>query len=173
MRMTIIDLVLLILLLTCLYTDLTKRKIYNLVLLPALIIAFIYHLATGGLLQGWWSLKGLMLGMVLLVIPFSMGGIGAGDVKLLGVVGAFKGPEFVFMAFLAGAVAGGIISAIQLIRNKELLATLKKLLLNLYYYIVGLPRIKETHTVADAAGKDTIPYGAAIAAGTLAAYFVR
>ncbi len=160
--MAIIDMVLLILLITCLYTDLTRRKIYNLALLPALVIALVYHLASGGLPQGCWSLKGL-----------SMGGIGAGDVKLLGVVGACKGPEYVFMAFLAGAIAGGMLSVAQLIRNKSLIATLKKLLLNLYYRITGLPRVKDVHTIANAGGKDTIPYGAAIVIGAAAAYFVR
>ncbi|MBP7330952.1 MAG: prepilin peptidase [Firmicutes bacterium] len=171
--MAIIDYVLLILLITCLYTDLTRRKIYNLALLPVLVIALVYHSASGGLPQGWWSLKGLALGTALLIIPFSMGGIGAGDVKLLGVVGACKGPEYVFMAFLAGAIAGGIISVAQLIRHKSLMSTLKKLLLNLYYRIAGLPRIKDAHTVAGAGGKDTIPYGAAIAIGAAAAYFAR
>lgn len=75
------------------------------------------------------------------------------------------------MAFLAGAIAGGILSVAQLIRHKSLMATLKKLLLNLYYRIAGLPRIKDAHTVAG--GKDTIPYGAAIAIGAAAAYFAR
>lgn len=82
--MAIIDYVLLILLITCLYTDLTRRKIYNLALLPVLVIALVYHSASGGLPQGWWSLKGLALGTALLIVPFSMGGIGAGDVKFTG-----------------------------------------------------------------------------------------
>ena len=171
--MAVIDYVLLFLLITCLYTDLTRRKIYNLALLPALVIALAYHLASGGLPQGWWSLKGLVLGTALLIIPFSMGGIGAGDVKLLGVVGACKGPEYVFMAFLAGAIAGGMLSVAQLIRNKSLIATLKKLLLNLYYRITGLPRVKDVHTIANAGGKDNIHYGDEIVIGAAAAYFVR
>jgi prepilin peptidase CpaA len=49
----------------------------------------------------------------LLVIPFALGGIGAGDVKLLGIIGALKGPDFVFIAFLAAAITGGIMSVVS------------------------------------------------------------
>lgn len=168
-----IDVILLIVLLICLYTDLTSRKIYNFVLLPTFVAAFVFHFISGGLLQGWWSLQGLILGIALLVIPFTMGGIGAGDVKLLGIIGALKGPDFVLKAFLASAIAGGVISAIQLIRHKKLFSTLKNFAFNIYFFLIGAPRIKKCFTILNAQKEDMIPYGAAIAIGAAAAYFVR
>ncbi|BAF59627.1 MAG: peptidase A24 [Pelotomaculum sp.] len=169
----LLDILTFIVLVVCTLTDLCNKKIYNFVLLPALVIALFTHLATGGLPQGWWSVKGLLLGIALLFIPFSAGGIGAGDVKMLGVIGALKGPEFVFKAFLAGAVAGGIISAALLIKNKKMLATVQLLLLNLYFFLTGVPRIKYRAESPDIPQENVIPYGAAIAIGTLAAYLAR
>lgn len=155
----------------CFYTDVTARKIYNFILLPACISALIYHLLTGGLGLGWWSIQGLLLGIALLVIPFSMGGIGAGDVKLLGIIGALKGPDFVIIAFLAGAIVGGIMAAVYLIKQKKMLTILKNIGYNAYYLAIGAPRIGVTDDNGQTAV--TIPYGAAIALGTAAAYCVR
>ncbi|MCL6560136.1 MAG: prepilin peptidase [Firmicutes bacterium] len=169
----IIDLILFIVLIICLYTDLTARKIYNFILLPAFLFAFIFHLAAGGLSQGLWSLQGLALGIALLFIPFLTGGIGAGDVKLLGTIGALMGPDFVLTAFLAGAIAGGVIASGQLIRHKKLSSTLKKIGVNLYFTVIGAPRSKGPFTIENAAKEDVIPYGAAIVIGTAAAYVVR
>jgi len=155
----------------CFYTDVTARKIYNLVLLPAFVSALLYHFLTGGLGQGWWSVQGFLLGIALLVIPFSMGGIGAGDVKLLGIVGALKGPNFVLIAFLAAAITGGIMSAVCLIKQKKILSSLKIIGYNIYFLAIGAPRIGVTDDNGQTAV--TIPYGAAIALGAAAAYFVR
>jgi len=84
----------------CTYTDFTCRKIYNAVLFPAAAVGLVGNFYAGGPAGGLAALKGLTLGMALLFVPFIMGGMGAGDVKLLGVVGAFKGPDFVWAAFL-------------------------------------------------------------------------
>lgn len=169
-----LDIVLLIVLIICLITDLTVRKIYNFIILPAFIAALAYHLVSGGLLQGWWSLQGLILGIALLFIPFALGGIGAGDVKLLGAIGALKGPDFVLKAFLAGAIAGGVLSVFQLIRHRKLSSALKSFPFGLYFPIIGAPCVKEQPTtIADTQKGETIPYGAAIAIGAAAAYFVR
>lgn len=168
-----IDVILFCVLAICLYTDVTSRKIYNKVLLPTCISAIIYHLLTGGLGQGWWSVRGLLLGIALLVIPFSMGGIGAGDVKLLGIIGALKGPDFVLIAFLAGAIVGGVMSAVYLIKQKNILTILKKIGCNAYFMAMGAPRTEGKVSDNDNQTEVTIPYGAAIAIGTAAAYFVR
>jgi len=155
---------------TCLYTDIAKRKIYNFILLPAVILAACYHLYAGGLPAVFFSMEGLFLGLALLLIPYLMGGIGAGDVKFLAAIGALKGPSFVFATFLAGAVAGGILAVFYLIKNRKLLFTAKKLLLlflNRYAPFQNCPAVPE-----DEPGS-TLPYGAAIAIGTLVAYFVR
>ncbi|OPY55954.1 MAG: Type IV leader peptidase family protein [Pelotomaculum sp. PtaU1.Bin035] len=164
------DLILLIVTVICILTDLANRRIYNIVLLPAVTLAIGYHLYAGGLPEVFFSLEGLILGIVLLLIPYLMGGIGAGDVKFLATIGVLKGPSFIFTTFLAGAIAGGILAVYYLVRNKKLLFTLKKLF---FPFLHGYGLIQNYSADSEVEQSSTIPYGAAIAIGSAVAYFVR
>ena len=104
------DLVLASVLVICSFTDLLYRKIYNLVLIPALLVALGYNAHLNGWMGLGISLLGLIVGILILIIPFAKGGMGAGDVKLLGFIGALKGPEFVLYAAIGMGLAGGIIA---------------------------------------------------------------
>jgi len=65
-------------------------------------------------LCGWeglgWSLVGTAVGLGLLLPLYAIGGMGAGDVKLLGGVGAWLWGTVTFYAFCTSAVAGGAIA---------------------------------------------------------------
>lgn len=167
-----IDIVVLLVSGISLYTDLTRRKIYNWVLLPAVLLALGYHIYTGGMTGARFSLGGLLLGLSLLLIPYSAGGIGAGDVKLLGTIGSLKGPAFIFNAFLAGALAGGVLSLFFLIKHKKAVITLKKIFSS-FFLPVSVASSSLTDNAEGDVENSSIPYGAAIAIGTLVAYFVR
>lgn len=56
------------------------------------------------------SLLGIATGFFLLFFGYLLGGIGAGDVKLLAAVGAFLGPKLVFCAFIWMALSGGFLA---------------------------------------------------------------
>lgn len=101
--------------------DLKIRQIPNLLIVSALAFAMLYHVYLEGYSAGLYSsLLGFVTGISLLIIPFIMGGMGAGDVKLLGVVGALKGCSFVFSSFLWMALWGGVIALVILIINGRL-----------------------------------------------------
>jgi len=53
---------------------------------------------------------GMLVGLLILIIPFALGGIGAGDVKLLGFIGALKGVTFVIYAAIGMGLAGGLMA---------------------------------------------------------------
>lgn len=88
-----------------------------------------FHLAAGGLAYAtWvggghglaWSLGGLALGLALLMPLHMIGGMGAGDVKLLAGVGAWMGPSIVLGAFVVTAIVGGVMAAAMVVRSGEL-----------------------------------------------------
>jgi len=63
---------------------------------------------------GWSGLGaatlGMLVGLGVLIIPWAMHGMGAGDVKLMAAIGAWVGPATCFTSFAVGAVVGGIIA---------------------------------------------------------------
>ncbi len=117
-----------IVLLISVVTDVRQRKILNVVTLPAILLGFLFHGVTSGLDGLLMSGLGFLVGLGLLIIPFIKGGIGAGDVKLLAAVGAWKGAVFVIYTTLFGAAIGGIISLFILLKNRRLRSTLQQTL---------------------------------------------
>lgn len=97
--------------------DCLKRKIPNILLLPSFLAGLLLNTVT----LGWEGLviclSGALAGFSLLIVPYLLGGIGAGDVKLLMVIGCFGGLRFVICAFILGAILGGMISAGISLRN--------------------------------------------------------
>ena len=106
----LLNYVLIFVLIVCALTDLTYRKIYNVVLLPGLLFALIYNAYSGGWAGLGQSVLGLVVGLLILILPFANGGMGAGDVKLLGIVGALKGVTFVLYSAIGMGLAGGLIA---------------------------------------------------------------
>lgn len=166
-----VDILLVFTLLVCCYTDLRSQKIYNAVLIPAVVAAFVFSYATGGLKGCFHSLQGLLLGMALLLIPFAQGGIGAGDVKLLGTIGAFKGPAFVLTTFLAGAIAGGVFAILMLVKQGRLVITLKKIWFLFINKILHIPVSMNFKTLETAVEGESFPYALAIGMGVIWAFF--
>lgn len=162
------DMVLAVMLLICLITDLKERKIYNIVLLPALLYGLINNLVTGswpGLLQ---SLLGFALGLSILLIPFAMGGMGAGDVKLLAVIGAIKGPLFVFYSALGMGLAGGIIAFAILIYQGTLLTLIVNFCRSVWLMLISGFKVISFNYDNE---KIMLPYGLAIVVGTMGAFW--
>jgi len=85
-------------------------KIPNLLNLCLLIAGIIINTVDLGAQGVLYSFSGAALGIGLLLLPYLMGGMGAGDVKALGALGAVIGPfallqVFVYMGLLGGGFA--------------------------------------------------------------------
>ena len=99
--------------------DIRVQKIPNLLTIPTMFAGIIYHFLTTGWNGLIFSAGGLALGIALFLIPYIMGGMGAGDAKLMGAIGAIIGPRGVFLASLFTAVAGGIYALIVFLLNMQ------------------------------------------------------
>lgn len=109
-------------------TDIRSRKILNIVTFPAILLALIYHSIISGFDGFLFSGSGFLVGLGLLLIPFIMGGIGAGDVKLLAAIGTWKGAIFILYTGVFAGIIGGLIATAILIKHKRLGFTLKQML---------------------------------------------
>jgi prepilin peptidase CpaA len=90
------------------FTDLRSRRIPNWLVLPFLVIG----ISVSTWLHGWHgmgqSFEGLGLGLLIYGFLFWMGGMGAGDVKLCAAIGAWIGPDQLFIALIITGLAGGV-----------------------------------------------------------------
>jgi prepilin peptidase CpaA len=119
------------------------------------------HLLTGGPESVLAGAEGWLLGVALLIVPFALHWMGAGDVKLLALFGAIGGPSFVVTALLLGSAMGGALALLYLAREH-------KVGLLLSYLPLGV--LPTPGTLVDA--KRRMPFGPALAAGAVAALFV-
>ena len=87
-----------------------------------------FHFAAGGLAFAAWSggwaglgtaSAGLALGLVLLLPLYAIGGMGAGDVKLMAGLGAWVGPSLVLGAFVCTALVGAAMAVVMIARSGE------------------------------------------------------
>jgi prepilin peptidase CpaA len=87
-----------------------KLKVPNWITFPMILCGWI----ASAIVFGWtglaWSLVGTAVGLALLLPAYAIGGMGAGDVKLLAGVGAWVGATHTFWAFLISALVGGLIA---------------------------------------------------------------
>jgi prepilin peptidase CpaA len=91
-------------------TDLRSRRIPNALTIGAAVAGLITHAVIGGVSGGMTSVAGFAVGMILFLPFFLLGGMGAGDVKLLAALGAWLGPGDVFWLALYASVIGGVLA---------------------------------------------------------------
>lgn len=87
-----------------------KLKVPNWLTFPLVAGGWVYSLACFGWEGLGWSLVGTAVGLLLLLPAYAIGGMGAGDVKLLAGVGAWVWPTATFYAFCVSALVGGAIA---------------------------------------------------------------
>jgi prepilin peptidase CpaA len=92
------------------WSDLKTRKIPNYLTLGAALSGLLYNLACSGLDGLTNGFLGLLLGFGFLILPYILGGMGAGDVKALAALGAWLGPLGTLCLFCYMAIAGGFMS---------------------------------------------------------------
>lgn len=111
----------LFLLLIC-TTDTLYAKIPNLFVLTLTLCGFGLHVWLEGVAGLWTALFGLLVGFVLLLVPYLLGGMGAGDVKALAALGALLGAGTILQVALYMSLAGGLMSILHFLCNRNLLA---------------------------------------------------
>lgn len=151
-------------LILCATTDIRQRRIPNLLTYPTILLAFLIHCNIDGWSGFLFSAGGLTFGFAVFLIPYLMGGMGAGDVKLMSAVGAVLGPKHTIVCLLFVAICGGIMALGFMVYRRNIKDTLLKTFLGFFYFGIhgdtSLLRIDSNKITYEG-----IPYGVAIAGG--------
>jgi prepilin peptidase CpaA len=128
-----------------------------------MILALSYYFFTEGISGLLFSLGGLVIGISIFFILYFMGWMGAGDAKLMGVIGASLGAKGVISVILYTSVVGGIYALILVVSKRHQFNGFFR------QQLEGLKSIYLTHSFIPAVSKEKRPklcYGVAIALGT-------
>lgn len=152
-----------------LVSDIRTHRIPNALIGAGLVVALALEGAAGfGALSA--ALLGAALAFLVAFPLFALGAIGGGDAKLFLVVGAFMGPAGFFYALLASAIAGGVLAVAVSARRGVILPMLLGCK-DLVVHTVTFGRSGARPSFEDP-GAVTVPYGVAIAVGSVATWFL-
>ena len=132
-------------------SDWKYRKISNWLTFGVLVFSLSCGFINAGLTSLVNPILGFLTGILILIIPYLFGGMGAGDVKLLGAVGSLVGVKNVIVIFFYSALCGLCLGLIWLVFTPghfKFFITTGKI----------LPTVDK---------KQKVPYGVAIFMGTI------
>lgn len=148
-----------------------KLKVPNKITFPMILSGWAWSFAAFGWQGLGWSLAGTVVGLGLLLPAYAIGGMGAGDVKLLAGVGAWVWGTVTFYAFCVSAIVGAVL-AVGMVLYRRAWGKHR----DQFMMIVGeILTIRDPNQLAEIAAQRKpamllLPYGIPIAIGTIA-YF--
>jgi prepilin peptidase CpaA len=146
--------------------DVIRRRIPNSLTYSGIVTGLLVRAA----LLGWAGFRGGFLGLLagggIFYVLFLLGGMGGGDVKLMGAVGAWAGIAQTATLLVTTAIAGGVLAVGYMIFHQRVRIALSNTVeLMRHHFTKGL----KPHPMLNVREADTlrIPYGLAIAIGTV------
>ncbi|MBN1595624.1 prepilin peptidase [candidate division FCPU426 bacterium] len=144
-------------------TDLSRHKVYNWLTFPAMGLGLGVNVAMQGVPGLWFGAAGMLVGGLVFFPAFFWGGMGAGDIKLMAVLGAFTGWVYVVNAALYAALIGGLAAIVLLVFKGEVWSTLAGICRFLRSLLV--PKME----IEPLSQKYSLPYAVVISLGALTA----
>lgn len=156
--------------------DVLERRVPNSVTVPALAAGLLIG-AFGGWAALGWALGGAAFGFFFALPFFLVGGLGAGDLKLLTAFGALLGPGRLVTAIVVMGLVGGGMALVAMVRRRAVMRTFRNLwLLALTFsrktFTGWKGEASETWLTLESEGAVTVPYAVAISSGALVAWFI-
>jgi prepilin peptidase CpaA len=144
--------------------DVRTRRIPNWLTFPAALIGLVattaFHSGPGTVA----SVSGFFVGLAIFFPLFFLKGLGAGDVKLMGALGAWLGASVIFGVAFYTALAGGVFGLALILRHRYGGQAARNLYLLIMHWRVFGIRPLDSLTLETAAGPK-LPYALPIAAG--------
>ena len=114
-----------------------------------------------------WSLGGFALGLCFMLPLYMLGIMGAGDVKLMAMVGAFLGMTSTLYAVLLVFICGGLSALVYSAWRHSLRQLFSNVQFKLRTLLVSSFGGSQTHAVMASPSAGRLPYAVSITLGTL------
>jgi len=158
-----------IILVYCAYTDFRYGKIYNWVTYPSFLIGLFFNYVLYGKTGLYSGLIGAAAGGIIFFAFYFISGLGAGDVKLMMVIGAFGGFKFVLWTLYYSSIVGFFVGIVLLTANGLLKEGLRRSVL----YIKGMFLPSNKKIGLGNTAKIKVPYGMIVVVGGYLAFFLK
>jgi len=152
--------------------DLRTRRIPNVLTFGAALAGLVFQFATGGVEALGQAALGWLLGALVFLLPFALGGLGGGDVKLLAALGAWLGPADALWLVLYTGVAGGVMAVAVSARYGYLGTALQNVrLLLCHWQVAGIKALPEI--TLEGSGGPKLAYAFPILMGLVTSVWLR
>ncbi len=152
--------------------DLRTRRLPNTLTLGAAAVALALHGVAGGGSALISAAAGWAVGVALFLPLYALGGMGAGDVKLLGAIGAWLGPMGAVWTGLYGAIAGGVMALVVALARGYAGTALRNVGTILLTWLAAGVKPVDGLTLADNTSH-RLPYAVPLAVGALATLWMH
>jgi prepilin peptidase CpaA len=160
--------IVIILLVFAAFVDVKTRKIPNLITIPLIFFGVVSSLIQSSFWGLAFSFAGIILAFLIFLIPYAMGTLGAGDVKLMMGIGACIGPSMTLWSSVFVMIAGGVIAFFSLMIKVHPFYPIQ--LVKGFIFAIIYKDIKGFINSLKENSVDSIPYGVPILVGTVAAF---
>lgn len=161
-----------VILIVAAYIDGKELRVPNWITFPMVLSG----LAANTWMHGWAGLSSALIGMcvgLLTLLPlYSVGGMGAGDVKLMAGIGAWLGGWVTVYAFVVSAVIGGLMAIVMAVSSGKL----RKHYENFFMIMFEFKQVKNPRELSVIAAERKssmllLPYGIPICIGSIGYFF--
>jgi len=150
------------------WIDGKELKVPNWITFPMVLCGLLYNVVAGGWEGTQFALIGIGVGLMTLLPLYAIGGMGAGDVKLMAGIGAWLGGTVTWHTAVVTYIVGGVMGAAMAIYQ----GTWRKHLGNCAMILHELKTVKDPRQIADNAAQRKpnmllLPYGIPICVAAL------
>lgn len=145
------------------WLDWRARRIPNWLTVPGLVLGLALNTAFWGWSGFKAGLEGAGLALGLLFLPVLLRGMGAGDWKLMGALGACLGPWRILQVLVVSVFIVGIMALVEMVRKRRIKQTFSNLRVLLHAFVTFGMGVREGLVTLDNPTALRLPFGVAAA----------
>lgn len=156
------------------YIDGKELRVPNKLTFPMIIAGWIWSSISFGISgEGWyiglmWSLAGTAVGLMTLIPAMAIGGMGAGDVKMMAAIGAWVHCTITIYAFCLSTIIGAVLAVAMILWSGQIQKHYTQFWL-IFNEIITIKNPEKLSAIAKERKPNMflLPYGIPLAIGTI------